>query len=70
MLLADTASMNNIDDITVVYVDLYDDPGRSFRCAASEIAFIESNLSIANMDFEEFADSVDGDGVYRGFPSD
>jgi len=28
---------------------------------------VENNLSLANMDFEEFADSVDADGVFRGF---
>ena len=28
----------------------------------------ENNLSIANMDFREFAESVDPDGVFRGFP--
>lgn len=69
VLLADAESMGDRDEITVVYVDLYDDPGRSFRVAASEIASIESNLSIANMDFEDFADNVDSDGVFRGFPN-
>jgi hypothetical protein len=34
----------------------------------SQIQAIENNLSIANMDFEDFADSVDADGVFRGFP--
>ena len=29
---------------------------------------IENNLSIANMDFFEFADRTDPDGVFRGFP--
>lgn len=28
---------------------------------------IENNLSIANMDFDEFADAVDEDGVFRDF---
>ena len=27
-----------------------------------------NNLSIANMDFDDFANSVDHDGVFRGFP--
>jgi hypothetical protein len=30
---------------------------------------IENNLSTANMDFAEFADEVDDDGVFRGFSS-
>lgn len=29
---------------------------------------VENNLSIANMGFEEFADSADEKGVFRGFP--
>ncbi|MEZ6043631.1 MAG: hypothetical protein R3C20_24300 [Planctomycetaceae bacterium] len=41
---------------------------KSFRAIPSTIQSIENNLSIANMDFEEFADSVDDDGVFRGFP--
>jgi len=42
-------------------------PGRAFRCVVTEVASIEVNLSIANMDFHEFADSVGEDGVFRGF---
>jgi hypothetical protein len=68
VLLADSASMEHKDEITVLYVDLYDEPGRAFRCSADEVASIEANLAIANMDFEDFADHVDADGVFRGFP--
>lgn len=39
--------------------------GRSFRCAVPEIASIEANLSIANMDFADYAD--ERGGVFRGF---
>jgi hypothetical protein len=28
---------------------------------------IENNLSIANMDFEEFGNAVGKDGIFRGF---
>jgi hypothetical protein len=41
--------------------------GRSFRCEAKEVGSIEVNLSIANMDFSDFADEVGADGVFRGF---
>lgn len=51
----------------VVAVDLYAEPGRSFRVIPSEMWGVENNLSLANMDFAEFADSVDADGVFRGF---
>ena len=51
----------------VLVVDLADEPGRSFRVIPSEMWGVENNLSLANMDFEEFANAVDEDGVFRGF---
>ena len=52
----------------VLVVDLYAEPGRVFRVIPSEMWGVENNLSLANMDFYEFADSVDADGIFRGFP--
>lgn len=83
-LLADGRSMAEAlagGELTVDYVDLsITDPeeaelfdsfmGRSFRCAAAEIASIEANLSIANLDFRDFADGTEPDGVFRGFAAD
>lgn len=81
VLLADLRSIDEAQaggEITLDYVDLsLSDPedaelfnsfmGRTFRCVIPEIASIEANLSISNMDFHEFADSTDPDGVFRGF---
>lgn len=81
VILADAQSMSEAtagsDDVTVLLVDLSADDeeeeefgwifGQTFRSVASEIAGIEANLSLANMDFSEFADSVDDDGIFRGF---
>jgi uncharacterized protein YbcV (DUF1398 family) len=55
-------------DHPLLIIDLYDGSGRDFRAIPSKIQGIENNLSIGNMDFEEFADAVDEDGVFRGFP--
>ncbi|HKU13598.1 MAG TPA: hypothetical protein VJQ52_04330 [Steroidobacteraceae bacterium] len=52
----------------VLVVDLYEEPGRSFRVVPHEAWGVENNLSIANMSFSEFADAADPDGVFRGFP--
>lgn len=52
----------------ILVMDLYTEPGRTFRVIPSEMWSIENNLSIANMDFDEFAESADEDGVFRGFP--
>jgi hypothetical protein len=38
-----------------------------FRCIPSELWGVENNLSISNMDWEEFASDVGDDGVFRGF---
>jgi hypothetical protein len=51
----------------VLVVDLWHEPGREFRAAPAAVQAIENNLSIANIDFAEFADAVDGDGIFRGF---
>lgn len=50
-------------------VDLCVQPGRTFRVPVSRYAEIAANLSIANVDFAEFADAADGSGTYRGFGS-
>lgn len=54
----------------ILVVDLYDEPGRAFRVIPSQMYSVENNLSIANMDFEEFAEGVDDDGIFRGFPEE
>jgi hypothetical protein len=58
----------SLSDHPLLIVDVYESSGREFRAVPSQIQGIENNLSIANMDFEEFAESVDEDGVFRGFP--
>ncbi|GAA4430006.1 DUF6924 domain-containing protein [Bremerella cremea] len=50
----------------IVVVDAYEQPGRSFRVVPSEMWAVESNLLIANMDWEEFASECDDDGILRG----
>lgn len=54
-------------DRPILVMDLNSEPGRMFRVIPSEMWGIENNLSIANMDFAEFADNTDPDGVFRGF---
>ena len=55
----------------LLVVNLYDglgsEVGEEFRTLPSEIQAIENNLSIANMDFADFAGAVDRAGVFRGF---
>jgi hypothetical protein len=60
-----TATMS---ESPLLIVDLFEEPGREFRADPSQIFGIESNLAIANMDFSEFANFVDEDGIYCGYP--
>jgi hypothetical protein len=64
-----------VDNTTVIHpefpiliIDLSGHRGRSFRAIPSAIQSVENNLSISNMDFAEFADATDEDGIFRGFP--
>jgi len=52
----------------VLVVDLSPVPGRPLRVIPSQMWGVENNLSLANMEYSEFADHVDPDGVFRGFP--
>jgi hypothetical protein len=55
------------------YVDGMEDQGKgpqygaTFRVVPSEMWSVQNNLTISNMDWEEFADNVDTDGIFRGF---
>lgn len=65
--IADRTTLTDADR-PIIVVDLDDDPGRTFRVILREMWSVENNLSIANMDFRDFANSVGPDGVFRGFP--
>lgn len=67
MFVVDRTTLSH-PDRPVLVLDLSDEPGRTFRVIPAEMWGIENNLSIGNMDFAEFADAVDGDGIFRGFP--
>ena len=58
----------SLPESPLLIVDLYHKPGREFRAVPSQIFEIASNLAIANISFSEFADFVDEDGIYSGFP--
>ncbi len=63
-----------IDELTIsnpehpiLCVGLEHNKGLKLRTISSEMWAIENNLSICNMDFEDFIGCLDNDGVYRGF---
>lgn len=64
------ADPQTMRDQTVLFVDfneLNGQVGRTFRSIPPEVEPIVANLSLANMDFAEFAGSTDPDGIFCGF---
>jgi hypothetical protein len=51
----------------VLVVDLGERSLNEFRAIPAEVGGIQINLSLANMDFEDFSESADADGIFRGF---
>jgi hypothetical protein len=66
LMVVDAVTVRSPDH-PVLVVDLWREPGREFRAVPAAVQSIENNLSIANMDFAEFADAVGEDGIFRGF---
>jgi hypothetical protein len=54
------------DDHPVLVIDLFSD-SPPFRCEADSLWGVENNLNIGNMDWEDFAEHLASDGVFRGF---
>jgi hypothetical protein len=51
----------------VLVVDLSEDGrGRTFRVIPEALWAVQNNLVIGNCDWEDFSDSLDRDGVFRG----
>lgn len=67
MTMKEVGARSSVGRASVLYVDLTTERGDSFRSAVDQVPDIAMNLSIANMDFFEFADAVGPDGVFRGF---
>jgi hypothetical protein len=67
LFIADRIALNDPEH-PILVVDLHGEPGRTFRVVPSFMWAVENNLSLANTDFYEMADSTDLDGILRGFP--
>ncbi|WP_425399794.1 DUF6924 domain-containing protein [Aeoliella sp.] len=66
LLVVDEQATTNPEH-PILVVDVNDQVGRTFRTVPSQVQSIENNLSLANMDWEDFSESIDADGVFRGF---
>jgi len=54
-------------EFPVLVVDHHELRGRTFRTIPTKVQAIQNALPIANLDFGDFAEVVDQDGVFRGF---
>ena len=50
----------------ILVVDLFGALRRSFRVVPGSVWSVENNLSIGNLDFEDFLSACDADGIFRG----
>lgn len=66
IFVADAIAMSSAEHHLLV-LDPINPEGKTFRVIPSEAWAVENNLTLANMDYAEFADSADPDGVFRGF---
>lgn len=66
VFVADTATMQ-AEEHHLLVLDPFNPNGKTFRVIPSEAWGVENNLAIANMDYSEFLDAIDPDGVFRGF---
>lgn len=65
-VLADRVALTG-PGMPLLVVLLSEEDREELRVIAEELPSIENNISLANMDWEEFADAADDDGVFRGF---
>ncbi|MFE3187038.1 DUF6924 domain-containing protein [Streptomyces violascens] len=66
LFVADSTTMKDPFH-ALLAVDLWDEPGRTFRVPPQWFPDVSANLSLGNMNFAEFADATDGAGTFRGF---
>lgn len=66
IFVADKKTIGNSEH-PILCLDLKEEPGRCFRVIPSEMWSVENNLSLANMDFLDFAENLDDEGIFRGF---
>ncbi|MFD9964180.1 DUF6924 domain-containing protein [Amycolatopsis sp. NPDC058986] len=65
LFVADGTTMTS-SECRVLVIGLEDDSyGQTFRATPQGVMDVENNLSMANKDWEDFADHTDGDGVVR-----
>lgn len=65
LFIADSTTLTSPDH-PILVVDLLEDR-EPFRCVPAQLWSVENNLNLANMNWRDFADAADEDGVFHGF---
>jgi hypothetical protein len=65
-IIADKVAISSPEQPLLV-IHLSEWGSEHLRVIAEELWSIENNISLGNMDWEEFAEAADYDGVFRGF---
>ena len=66
VFLADRETLTHPEHPLMV-VDLFEDnAGRTFRVSPPALWAVQNNLVIGNCDWEDFSESLDPDGIFRG----
>lgn len=66
IFLVDKETMENSDQ-PVLCVDVFENPGDTFRVIPSQMWAVENNLSLMNMEYADFKNATDDQNVFRGF---
>jgi hypothetical protein len=66
LLIVDAVAFEHPDH-PVLVVELDPRTGDRFRVVPASAWSVENNLSLCNMDWQDFAESVDSSGIFRGF---
>ena len=69
IFLADQITIESEESL-ILCVELSQRSRRQFRVPPRCLWEVENNLSTANMDFDDFCDCVDEEGIFRGFGDD
>ncbi|MFE1416921.1 DUF6924 domain-containing protein [Streptomyces sp. NPDC058746] len=64
--LADTTTLTH-DELPILVIDRSEEPPQHLRVTADQLWSIDNNLTLGNMDYEEFTEAAHDDGVFRGF---
>lgn len=64
IFIVDAVAINHPEH-PIVVLNIYDKPSQLFRAVPPLICDLASNFHIANLDYEDFEDVIDADGILR-----